>query len=303
MSTQTPPPASTASPGRRLRELLARPGLVVAPGVFDGLSALLLARQPADAAYMTGFGVAASLGMPDAGLATLSEMAARVRLVASASRAPLIADADTGFGGLLNVRHAVRAYENAGAAAMQLEDQEFPKKCGHTPGRRVIRKEDMVNKIRVAVAARRDPDFVIIARTDARTSLGLDEAIARGKAYAAAGADVVFIESPESEAELERVGKELAGVPLLANMVEGGRTPVLPRERLVELGFKIAIYPVTGLLAAAGAMDAAYGHIVGTGSSIGAAAGAPLSFKGVTEVVGFPDVWAFEKEWADAEAK
>ena len=185
------------------------------------------------------------------------------------AEAPLIADGDTGYGGLLNVRHAVRGYERAGAAAIQLEDQEFPKKCGHTPGRRVIPVEDMVRKIAVAAEARTSPDFLIIARTDARTSMGLAEAIRRARAYAEAGADMLFVELPETEDEMATIGRELGDKPLIANMVEGGRTPMLSNARLAEIGYALAIYPVAGLLSAAAALETVYRQIRETGSSLG----------------------------------
>ena len=205
--------------------------------------------------YATGFGTVAShLGVADAGIATYTDMVARMATFAQGCRTPVIADADTGYGGLLNVRHTVRGYEAAGVTGIQIEDQEVPKKCGHTPGRKVIPAEEMALKIKVAAEARRDPNFLIIARTDARTTLGLDEAIRRGRMYAEAGADIVFIESPESEAEMQAIGKEI-DKPLLANMVEGGRTPILPAERLAEIGYAIAIYPAVGFLGVAAALE------------------------------------------------
>jgi len=188
-----------------LRQRLQRPGLVVAPGVHDMVSLRLADALGFDALYMTGFGTVAShLGLPDAGLATYTDMVGRVRQMATQARTPLIADGDTGYGGLLNVQHTVQGYEAAGAQAIQLEDQEVPKKCGHTPGRRVVPMADMVRKIEVAVASRRSRDFLIIARTDARTAHGLDEALRRAEAYARAGADVLFVESPENEDEMRR---------------------------------------------------------------------------------------------------
>ena len=198
---------------------------VVAPGVYDMISAKVADGMGFRALYMTGYGVAAShLGLPDAGIASYADVVSRVRTIAGGTASPLICDADTGFGGLLNVRHTVRGYEDAGCSAIQLEDQEIPKKCGHTPGRRVVPVEDMVEKIRVAADARSDPNFLIIARTDARTSLGLDEALARGQAFADAGADVIFIEAPENEDEIARIG-ETFDKPLLANMVDSGKDP------------------------------------------------------------------------------
>ena len=233
-----------------LRQRLTARTLLTAPGVHDMVSLRLAASFGFEALYMTGFGAVAShLGLPDAGLATYTDMVGRVRQMASMAPMPLIADGDTGYGGLLNVRHTVRGYEEAGAAAIQLEDQEFPKKCGHTPGRKVISTEDMVRKIRVAAQSRDSRDFLIIARTDARTSLGLDEALRRAEAYARAGADILFVESPESLEEMRTIGERF-DLPLVANMVEKGRTPVLSRAELESLGFRLAIFPVSALLAA-----------------------------------------------------
>jgi 2-methylisocitrate lyase-like PEP mutase family enzyme len=288
------------SPRATLRQRLNQPGLVVAPGVFDMVSLRLADSFGFDALYMTGYGTVAShLGLPDAGLATYSDMVGRVTAMAGMARTPLIADADTGYGGLLNMRHTIRGYEAAGAAAIQLEDQEFPKKCGHTPGRRVIPMQDMVRKIKVAVESRTDPDFLIIARTDARTSLGLDEALRRAEAYAKAGADILFVESPESEEEMGRIGRSF-DVPLLANMVERGRTPVLSREALESIGYKLAIFPVTALLAAVQAMTQVYGQLKAQGSSAGGST--PLyDFGALTQLMGFEDVWNFEKRHAETD--
>jgi 2-methylisocitrate lyase-like PEP mutase family enzyme len=283
-----------------LRARLNQPGLVVAPGVFDMVSLRLADTFGFDALYMTGYGTVAShMGLPDAGLATYSDMVGRVTAMAGMARAPLIADADTGYGGLLNMRHTIRGYEAAGAAAIQLEDQEFPKKCGHTPGRRVIPMEDMVRKIRVAADSRESKDFLIIARTDARTSLGLDEALRRAEAYAKAGADILFVESPESEEEMRRIGQRF-DVPLVANMVERGRTPVLSQAELESIGYKIAIFPVTALLASVQAMTSVYQQFKQHGSSAGGQT--PLyDFADLTTLMGFEDVWAFEKRYAETE--
>jgi 2,3-dimethylmalate lyase len=287
-----------------LHERLKQSGLIVAPGVFDMVSLRLADTFGFDALYMTGFGTVAShTGLPDAGLATYSDMVGRVKAMASMARAPLIADGDTGYGGLLNVQHTVRGYEAAGAQAIQLEDQEFPKKCGHTPGRRVIPTADMVRKIKVAVDSRSSPDFLIIARTDARSSLGLDEALRRGEAYAAAGADILFVESPESVDEMRAIGQlgKRLNKPLLANMVEGGRTPVLSQAELEAIGYKIAIFPVTALLAAASAMKAVYAQLLATGSSNQMPV--PLMpFADITKLMGFEKVWAFDKKYAEDEA-
>jgi 2-methylisocitrate lyase-like PEP mutase family enzyme len=280
---------------------LSEPGLIVAPGVYDMVSAKLADQAGFDALYMTGFGVVAShLGYPDAGLATFSDMVGRVRQIAEGTTTPLIADGDTGYGGLLNVDHSVRGYEASGAQAIQLEDQEFPKKCGHTPSRRVIPLEDAARKIKVAAEARSSRDFKIIARTDARTAHGLDEALRRGEAFLKAGADILFIESPESVEEMQRIG-ETFDVPLLANMVEGGRTPILGKAELEKLGYKIAIYPVAGLLAATSALQSVYAHLKSTGSTLDWD-GRLCPFADFVRMIGFERVWAFERAHAEEDA-
>jgi 2-methylisocitrate lyase-like PEP mutase family enzyme len=271
---------------------------VACPGIFDLVSAKLADRTNADALYMTGYGAVASyLGLPDAGLATYSQMLDRVQAFAQAVHKPLIADGDTGYGGLLNVHHTVRGYERAGAAAIQLEDQQSPKKCGHTPNRHVVAIKDMVNKLTVANDARTSRDFLIIARTDARTSLGLDEAIRRGEAYAKAGADIIFIESPESEEEMCRIGSAL-DVPLVSNQLHGGRTPILSQDRLREIGYRMAIYPTAGLLATAYALNSVYSSLVDNKP-----VQLPLyDFNEFSALIGFKEVWDFEKKYADLEA-
>lgn len=278
-----------------LRHQLKPGNLIIAPGVYDLISALSADRMGFDAIYMTGYGVVASyLGLPDAGLASYADMKNRVETIVGRTKTPLIADADTGFGGLLNVDLAVRGYEIAGAAAIQIEDQEFPKKCGHTPGRRVVPLEDMVQKIRVARDARDSQDFLIVARTDARTAHGLDEALRRAEAFATAGADVLFVESPESEEEMEKICSSF-DLPCLANMVEGGRTPVLSRQQLLEIGYQIAIFPATGFLGAAAAFDKIYGTLKTEGSSIESQV--PLfPFDEMNRLMGFERVWDFDKK-------
>ena len=286
----------TAKPG--LRDLLKKGQLIAAPGIYDHVSLKIADEMGFSALYMTGYGTVASyLGLPDAGLATYTDMVDRVTSFCSQAKTPLICDGDTGYGGLLNVAHTVRGYEQAGAAAIQLEDQEFPKKCGHTPGRRVIATAEMERKIAVAVEARRSDDFLIIARTDARTSLGLDEALRRAERYAKAGADVLFIESPESEAEMARIGSSF-DVPVLINVVEGGRTPVLPAQRLEELGFSLAIYPGAGFLTAAQALRTTYAHLRETRSSLGSAA-ATYDFMAFSKLMGFEAVWEFDRRHAE----
>ncbi|MEM8590535.1 MAG: isocitrate lyase/PEP mutase family protein [Pseudomonadota bacterium] len=273
--------------------------LVLAPGVFDLISALIADRIAFKALYVTGYGTVAShLGLPDAGIATYSDMLSRITQILKMTRRPVIADADTGYGGLLNVRQTVRGYEDAGVSAMQMEDQVFPKRCGHTPDRKVVPLDDMLRKIEVALHSRKSDDFLIIARTDARTGYGLDEAIRRGRAFAAAGADIVFVESPESEDELRRVRDEVDG-PLFANMVNGGSTPLLSADRLAEIGYAVAIHPAVGFLAAAAALQTAYADLLANGQT---SADIPLyPFEAFGELLGFEDVWAFERRFAVAE--
>jgi 2-methylisocitrate lyase-like PEP mutase family enzyme len=277
-----------------LAALLAQGRLITAPGVFDMISVRIAESLPFDALYMTGNGTVASyLGLPDAGIATYTDMLNRVRQISELTRKPLIADADTGYGGLLNVHHTIRGYEAAGASGIQIEDQEMPKKCGHTPGRRVVPMAEMVLKIRVAIEARRSAETLIIARTDARAALGLDEA------YAAAGADIVFVEAPESVAEVERIAREIA-CPLLINLPSQGKTPHIPAGRLRELGYRVAIYPGVAFSAAAAAMRIAYTHLLEHGTMTGM----PVKMYHETghgtlnDLMGFGDVHAFEERWS-----
>jgi 2-methylisocitrate lyase-like PEP mutase family enzyme len=268
------------------------------PGVFEMISARIADGMGFPALYMTGYGTVASyLGLPDAGLATYTDMVDRVARFAEVCATPFIADGDTGYGGLLNLERTVKGYERAGAAGIQIEDQQFPKKCGHTPGRRVIPLDEAAAKIKLAAASRDSKDFLIVARTDARGAHGLDEALKRGEAFAKAGADVLFIESPQSVEEMERIGKTFEGKPLLANMVEGGLTPLLPVQELERIGYSLAIYPGTGFLAMGAAVRKAYEHIRKTGSSLGAPV-ALDDFKVFSKLMGFEHVWDFEKKWA-----
>jgi len=295
MSNTLPSPA----PSGALRACLQRREFVVAPGVYEMFGARIADGMDFPALYMTGYGVSAShLGQPDAGLAGYTDMQQRARTIAHGITKPLIADADTGFGGLLNIRHTVRGYEEAGVQAIQLEDQESPKKCGHTPNRRVVPLEDAVRRIEVAVDARRSDDFLVIARTDARTALGLDEAIARGKAFAKAGADIVFVESPESEEEFGRIGGELGGEGcwLLANMVPTGRSPELSARRLEELGFALAIWPAVLMQSACAAMAAALSTLAAKGETSSALT-PRFDMQQLHALVGFEDVWRFEQRW------
>lgn len=228
----------------RLRELLDREELIVAPGVYDGISAHLTKRTGHTAAYLTGAGVAASgFGLPDIGLVTQTEMVERARMVVRAlGDVPLLADADTGYGAPINVIRTVRDYQDAGVAAIQLEDQAFPKRCGHLPDKELVGADDFVRTLAAALDARTDDGMLVIARTDARGPLGLDEAIRRANRYAAEGADVLFVEAPQSEDEIERIAAEVEA-PLLLNLVLGGLTPEQSTQRLQQLGFAVAIHP------------------------------------------------------------
>jgi methylisocitrate lyase len=231
------------SKARQFRELMEREGLIVAPGAYDALSARLIEWAGFEALYISGAAVSAGLiGYPDIGLLTFSEMLSQAQRIVQAVNIPVIADADTGYGNAINVIRTVREFAQIGVAAIHLEDQAFPKRCGHLQGKMVISLDEMVSKVKAAVYARTDPDFTIIARTDARAFFGLDEAIRRARAYREAGADVIFIEAPEGEQEIERIAKSVEA-PLLINLGGGGKTPMLSVRRLEELGFKIALYP------------------------------------------------------------
>ena len=229
----------------RLRELLGRDGMVVAPGAYDCITARLIERAGFDAVYMTGAGTAATLGYPDFGLVTMTEMAANAGRIAAAVGLPVIADADTGYGNELNVVRTVRAYEAAGVAGFHLEDQVFPKKCGHLDDKEIVPRDDWLAKIRAAAAARRDPDFLVIARTDARAVAGLDEAVARGNAALDAGADMIFLEAPQTLDEVAAVPRLIRG-PCLLNVVKGGKTPDIDLADAERMGYRLAILP--GLL-------------------------------------------------------
>ena len=250
---------TTARPS--LRSRIRRGPIVTAPGAYDALSALIIEQAGFEAIYLTGNGQTASmLGLPDVGLVTLTEMAERVRCIRSVTTLPLIADADVGYGSLLSVRRAMRELEAAGASAVQFEDQVSPKKCGHEPGRSIVSIAEMEQRLRAAADGRRDPETMIVARTDARTTCGLAEAIRRGRAYAEAGADIIFVESPESKAEFCEIARSIPK-PALANMVETGRSPYLSARCLEELGFAIAIYPATAFLAATFAVRSAMARL------------------------------------------
>jgi methylisocitrate lyase len=241
--------------GQQLRQLVNQPGLVIAPGAYDAWSARLIEMAGFPAVYMTGYGVSASvIGQPDIGLLTMTEMVRQAQNIANAVNVPVIADGDTGYGGVLNVVRTTREYEQAGIAAIQLEDQIFPKRCGHMEGKQLIPKDEMLAKLRAAIHARTSPDFMIIARTDARAVNGFDDAIERAKTYADAGADIIFVEAPESVDEMRTIASAI-DKPLIANMVESGKTPFLGMKELEEIGYRIAIYPVSTLYTATKAVS------------------------------------------------
>jgi 2-methylisocitrate lyase-like PEP mutase family enzyme len=271
---------------QRLRRQLSTTDLIVAPGVFDGLSASLVARLGFGAAYLTGAGVAASgFGLPDIGLVTQTEMVERARMATRVlGDVPLIADADTGYGAVLNVVRTVTEYESAGVAAIQLEDQAFPKRCGHLPDKELVTPAEFVTTLRAALDARTDDDLVVIARTDARAPLGLDAAIDRANTYAEAGADVIFVEAPQGVEEIERVAAEVKA-PLLINLVVGGMTPIESSERLAELGYAIAIHPATPLVDAVQSMLTGLGELSGRDVT----ALAPRSPAGLFNLVGLAE--------------
>jgi 2,3-dimethylmalate lyase len=287
------------APRARLRELLSAGPPLVAPGAYDALSARLIEHAGFDVVYMTGFGTTASLiGRPDVGLLSGAEMVDNARRIVAAVDVPVIADADTGYGNAINVVRTVQLYEQAGVAGIQLEDQVMPKKCGHMSGKALIGTDEMVGKLQAAVAARTDPDLVIIARTDAVAVEGLDEALTRARAFAEAGADVLFVEAPTSEEDIARVAKELSGVaPLVFNWAEGGRTPPLSLERIAELGFSLVIYPIGTLLAATAGIRSLLATLKAEGTPVSALDALP-TFGQFTDLIGLPEIQSLEQRFA-----
>jgi len=278
-----------------VRQKLDRREFFVAPGLQDMISTVIANKVGFEIVYGTGYWLTASAsGLPDAGIATYTQMLDRMATLVRTSNAAVIADADTGYGGLLNVHHTVKGYEAAGVTAIQLEDQEFPKKCGHTPYKRLIALEDMVEKIKVAAEARIDKEnFLIIARTDARQSEGLEGTLKRLKAYAEAGADILFPEALTSQDEM-RTACAAFDKPCMANMADGGLTPILPAERLEALGYAFAIYPSMTSLVAAAAMETSLRALKDQGAYPEASL---FDFKEFCGLIGFKDVWAFEEKW------
>jgi 2,3-dimethylmalate lyase len=286
------------APRARLRELLAGPRPVVAPGAYDALSARLVEQAGFGVVYMTGFGSTASLiGRPDVGLLSGTEMIDNARRIVAAVDVPVIADADTGYGNAVNVVRTVQGYEQAGVAGIHLEDQVMPKKCGHMSGKAVIGVDEMVGKIRAAVAARRDPDLLLIARTDAAAVDGLAAAITRGRAYADAGADLLFVEAPTSEDDIATAAAELHGVaPLVFNWAEGGRTPPLSLDRIAELGFSLVLFPIGTLLAATAGIRTLLATLRTDGTPAAALPGLP-TFDGFTDLIGLPEIRDLERRF------
>jgi carboxyvinyl-carboxyphosphonate phosphorylmutase len=275
------------------RELLAGPEPVLAPGAYDALSARLVERAGFPAVYMTGFGASASLlGRPDVGLLSFAEMADHARRIVQAVGVPVIADADDGYGNPLNVMRTVREYAAAGVAALHVEDQVAPKRCGHMEGKEVIDAGEMVEKVRAAVEARGDTELLIIARTDARAVEALDGALERARRYREAGADALFVEAPETETEIEAVAAAFPDVPLVFNWVDGGKTPELPLDRIRALGFVLVIFPVTTLFAAARAVGDVLARIREDGTN-----DVP-GFDAFTDMIGLPEVRALEARFA-----
>lgn len=271
---------------------------IVAPGVYDMISAKMADRVGFHALYMTGSGTVAShLGLPDAGIATYTDMVSRAGRVAGGTETPLIADADTGYGGPVNVRETVRGYEMAGVSAIQIEDQDFPKKCGHLSGHKLIPAEEMVTKIKVALDSRLSDDTLIIARTDARKAVGRDEAMRRSEMYVEAGADILFYEAPSDVEEMREIGSRFGNdIPLLSNMVNGGVTPVMKPEELAELGYRVAIFPSAGFLATCNALNAVYGSLKQNGDAEDG--GVDLfSFGEFNDLMGFNDIVEFEERY------
>ena len=283
-------------PRQTLRELLKRDKLLVAPGCFDGLSARLIQEAGFEAAYLSGGAVARSMGIPDIGLVTMSESIERATQVTSAISIPVIADADTGYGNAANLVRSVREFERAGVAAIHIEDQVTPKRCGHLDGKEVISLAEMQSKLEAALATRSDPDFCIIARTDARGVNGFEDAISRAKAFAKLGVDAIFVEAPQSETELAEIPQRVPDVPLLVNVFKGGKTPMLPVERLQKMGYRIAIYPSETQRAAIYAMRMALRTLKNEGTTE-AIDPALTTFKERDKIVGLDEWQSIERRY------
>ena len=280
-----------------MRRLLSGPDFLVLPGVYDALTAKIAERVGFQCLVMGGYSIAASrLGQPDVGYLTMTEMAQAVKTICDAVALPLFADGDTGYGNALSVQRTVIEYEKAGAAAILFEDQVWPKRCGHMLGKEVISSDEHAMKIRAAKDACSNPDTVIIARTDSRAVLGLEEAIRRGRQYFAAGADALFIEAPQDESELAAIGKAFPDKLLLANMIEGGKTPILTPEQLQKLGFKVVFWPVTVLYAVLKTVEEVFAELHRSGTTT--AVGDRLhSFSHFNQLIGLTEYSALEKKY------
>jgi 2-methylisocitrate lyase-like PEP mutase family enzyme len=279
-----------------LKQFFKRDRLLVAPGCFDGLSARLVEEAGFEAVYLSGGALARSMGIPDIGLVTMSEVIERAAQVVAAVKIPIIADADTGYGNAVNLVRSVREFERSGVAAIHIEDQITPKRCGHLDGKEVIPLAEMEKKLQAALASRSDPDFLIIARTDARGVHGFDDAINRGRAFAKLGVDAIFVEAPQSEAELAEIPRALPDVPLLVNVFKGGKTPMLPVQRLQQMGYRIAIYPSETQRAAIHAMRQALGLLKREGTTE-KMDDALTTFKERDKVVGLDQWQHLEKQY------
>ena len=290
----------TANGAARLRQMLSQPEPVLAPGAYDALSARLIEQAGFPAVYMTGFGTAATLlGRPDVGLLTMTQMVDNARRIVQAVDVPVIADADTGYGNAINVVQTVREYERAGVAGIHIEDQVAPKRCGHMEGKQVIDSGEMAEKIRAAVEARSSPDFVIIARTDARAVEGMDGALRRGRLYREAGADMLFVEAPQSEDEVAAVARAFPDTPLFFNWLEGGKTPPIPLVRLKELGFRVIIFPLGTVLVVTKALRNLLSQIREDGTPERALR-QMVSFEDFLQVVGLPEIREWEKRFSNS---
>lgn len=284
----------------KLREILRRPGILVLPGAYDCIGARLIEQLGFEVVFTSGFGISGStLGLPDYGFLTATEMLLSVGRIAQSVNIPLVADIDTGYGNALNVARTVRDLVQIDVGGIILEDQEWPKKCGHFEGKRVIPMKEHVEKIHAAVHARGDSGLVIIGRTDARAPLGLEEAILRGRAYFEAGADIVFIEAPQSLEELKRIARVFGDVPLFVNMLEGGKTPLLGAMELEQIGFKIVVFPLSGLFSATKAMETCFRHLKEHGTTSGF--NNLISFKEFEKIVDVPKYRELEKIFATSE--
>ena len=282
---------------KMLREMLNSGEPFLTAGANDALSAVIAERAGFKAVTMGGYlATAVSLARPDIGLMTMTEMAEQARRICAVTNIPLIADADNGHGNVLNVIRTIQELENAGAAGVVLEDQVMPKRCGHMAGKKVIPMEEHVQKIRAAVYARKDPDFIIIGRTDARQAHGIEDAIARGKAYADAGADVVFVEAQENMEELERIPKEIKGVPLVVNMIEGGRTPLLSKDELGKMGYQVIFYNLGSLYSQTKAIQDYCEYVIAHGTSAGFT-GPMVNFDEFNSIVGLPELRELEEKF------